>query len=463
MRRAIACLCFCSSWVWVGCSSQEKSESVGPVWRPGTVYTTDRAASLRGMLDLRGLIHAHSVYSHDACDNAPKDDAGNVNLPCLADFRKGLCTTRHDFVFLSDHNESFSSTEYPLTLLYDASQGDQLLERDGKPVANWLACKDQDPPLVIAGTESAAMPVGLEGHVPGTVEERASVYGAATPAAIDTEKAQHAVALAQHTEDWTVDQLVNLPFDGFEMYNLHANAIRGAGAAMGLLSKLAKSPEDLPYPDLVFLPLFSEDPRYLDTWGSVLASGVHRVTTMATDCHQNAFPQIMPDGERIDSYRRMMSWFSNHLLVRPDASGKWGDRELKDALGAGRLYGAFEVMGYPTGFDFHAESSAGIVEMGGEVALSAGPSLVAKKPRVEKADPRAKPPEITLRLLRAKPDGWDVVAETGADLASTPTDPGAYRVEVRMKPRHLLKYLSSYSDLAEQDFVWIYSNPIFVK
>jgi hypothetical protein len=39
---------------------------------------------------------------------------------------------------------------------------------------------------------------------------------------------------------------------------------------------------------------------------------------------------------------------------------------------------------------------------------------------------------------------------------------GAYRAEVRMRPRHLRHLLSSYADLADADFVWIYGNPIYV-
>ena len=57
--------------------------------------------------------------------------------------------------------------------------------------------------------------------------------------------------------------------------------------------------------DLILLGVMSEDPRYLKRWGSVLASGAKRVTTMATDCHRNTFKQLMQDGERVDSYRRI--------------------------------------------------------------------------------------------------------------------------------------------------------------
>ena len=184
---------------------------------------------------------------------------------------------------------------------------------------------------------------------------------------------------------------------------------------------------------------------------------------MATDCHQNTFDDLLPDGERIDSYRRMMGWFSNHLLVTPNADGGFDDLALKQALRAGRLYGAFEVMGFPVGFDFHAESSGTLIEMGSEAALGSGVTLTAKRPHLRNLDPKAPKPEIVVRLLRAKTAGWDTITEVDGDLEQAIQEPGAYRVEVRMKPRHLTQYLSSYVDLAEKSFVWIYSNAIYVK
>jgi len=448
-----------------GCSSDDDASGPSPSgWKPGVVYPTLRDPGARGLLDRRGLIHAHSVYSHDACDGEPRDPVSDaINQPCLDDFRFGLCSSQHDFVMLTDHNESFGRTEYPDTLLFDSSRGDVLLERNGAPVANRLMCPDSHAPLVLAGCESGTMPVGIERHVAATADERGAVYGADTADAIQKEKDVGAVSLLQHTEDWTVDQLADLPIDGFEMYNLHANTILAAGAVLGLLSDLHKAPEELPYSDLAMLPLFSEDDRYVGTWGSVLARGVKRVTTMATDCHQNTFKDILPDGERIDSYRRMMGWFSNHLLVMPDAQGSFGDLELKEALRAGRLYGCFEVLGFPVGFDYHAESGAGVHEMGDSVSLASGATLYVTAPSVEELDPSVTPPALTVPILKAREGGWDTVAEGDSDLSFSPTAAGAYRAEVRMRPRHLQRYLSSYTDLAEKDFVWIYANPIYVE
>jgi hypothetical protein len=434
-----------------------------PPWEPGVVYPSSDALE-RGLLDRRGLIHAHSVYSHDACDNEPRDPVtGELDLACLADFRFGMCKTRHDFVMLTDHDEMFAETSYPDALLYAPDLGDTLLERDSEPVGNWLTCPEEDAAhraLVLAGCEAGTMPVGLDRHVAADAAGRSLVYGAKGPEAIQTLKDNGAVALVAHTEGWSVDELVNLPLDGFEMYNLHANLEGNLGAAVGLITKLS-TPEQLPHSDLVLLPVVTEDPVYLEHWGSVLARGARRVTTMATDCHENVFQQPLPDGERVDSYRRMMLWFSNHLLVTPTADGGFDDRSLKDALRAGRLYGAFELLGYPAGFEFTGLDGGEVREMGSELSMSRGAELHVRLPTVRGLDAARQPPR-TLRLLRAKDAGWDVIAEGDTDLSVNVDQPGAYRAEVRMVPTHLEPYLSSYADLAQREFVWIYSNAIYV-
>jgi hypothetical protein len=195
----------------------------------------------------------------------------------------------------------------------------------------------------------------------------------------------------------------------------------------------------------------------------VLATGARRLTTIGTDCHQNTLAKPLPDGERMDSYRRMMLWMSNHLLVRPSADGGWGDVELKAALSGSRLYGVFELLGYPQGFDYHASGASGVSEMGESAKLADGAELRVVLPRVRALDTRSEPPLITARLLRAREGGWDLIAEAAGDLAHSPTEPGAYRAEIRIRPRHLTAWLSSFDALAEADFVWIYSNAIYVE
>jgi hypothetical protein len=434
----------------------------GSPWQPGVVYRSSTGPNARGLLDLKGLIHAHSVYSHDACDDEPRDAADAIREDCFADFRRGLCQTAHDFAFMTDHTESFARTEFPDVLLYRPDQGDELLERAGAPVASWLACPDAPPALILAGNEGALMPVGLERHVEPEIEQRKAIYGGTGAPQIEALKAAGAIVLAQHTENWSAEQLATLPFGGFEMYNLHANVISGAAGLLALLGKLG-APELLPHPDLTLLPIVNEDARYLERWGSVLAGGARRVTTIGTDCHQNALRQELPDGERMDSYRRMMLWMSNHLLVQPRSDGGWGDVELKEALSAARLYGAFELLGQPQGFDYYGIGASGVVEMGQSATLSDAVELRVVMPRVRELDPRSEPPLITTRLLRARVGGWDPIAEATDDLVFSPAEPGAYRAEIRIRPRHLTQWLSSFQQLAEQDFVWIYSNAIYIE
>ncbi|MBI3179493.1 MAG: hypothetical protein HYZ27_07505, partial [Deltaproteobacteria bacterium] len=147
------------------------------------------------------------------------------------------------------------------------------------------------------------------------------------------------------------------------------------------------------------------------------------------------------------------------------ASGAWDDRQLKDALRRGQVYGAFEVFGYPEGFDSYAETSTGIVEMGGEIALASEPTLVAVAPTLINLDPDAEPPVITVRLLLARAGGtWEEVKRGKGEIRHLPSEAGAYRVEVRILPLHLREYLAIYTDAAlAQDHVWIYANAIYVR
>jgi len=158
-----------------------------------------------------------------------------------------------------------------------------------------------------------------------------------------------------------------------------------------------------------------------------------------------------------------MSWFSNHLLVRPKVGGDWDDVELKEALRSGRLYGTFDVMGYPADFDYYALEGGTTREMGEEASLAAGVTLHITMPRLQDLSTEAEPPVLSARVLRATEDGsWKVVGEGDGDLDITLEEPGAYRAEVRIEPRHLAYYLNDYVELATTDFPWIYSNAIYV-
>jgi hypothetical protein len=461
-----------------GCGEAPRAEPVAG-WVPGVALESVAGPNARGLIDVRGLVHAHSVFSHDACDDAPRDEqTGALNASCLEDFRRGVCQARHDFVMLTDHAAHFKEYEFPEVLLHQPEHGDELVMRGGDPVANWAGCEDlasatpenraawSGRTLLMAGSETGPMPVGLERHLGTTADERDAAYQTKSAAAVDALHQVGAVVLAAHTEDWSPDELLALGLDGFEMYNLHANAILGAGGVFQV-AKYASDPEASITPDLALLPIVGEDHRYLERWGSVLARGGHPVTTMGTDCHRNSFPMLLSDGERIDSYRRMMMWFSNHVFVQPAADGTWDDKALKGGFAAARAYGAFEVFGYPGGFDFRAEAGSTVYEMGQDVALSQAPELIVSRPHLRELAPSAEPPELRLRLLRAIEGGFEVAfeesaADTASELRFKPTKAGAYRAEVRIRPTHLRGKLGAFADLADAEFVWIYANAIHI-
>jgi hypothetical protein len=451
----VLCLLPFAAVAWA-CSEAAPPEAT-PVWRPGFLLPSDPAQARRGMLDLRGLIHAHSPFSHDACDGEPLID-GEPDPVCMADLRRALCQVQHDYVMFTDHDDSGSDTPFVDLLLHQPDRGDILVERGAGPVASWAGCPNsQGRTLVMAGMEASLMPVGLERHIERRFDR------SPTAEAVEAFKAAGAVVLLQHTEDWSVDQIVDLGVDGFEMFNLHANTIQAANSVLEMVLRVAEGRPGLPHPDLLLVPWVSEDPRYLERWSQTLARGVRRVGTMGTDCHRNTFDAILSDGERVDSYRRMMLSFSNHLLVRPEADGSWDDRHLKEALRSGRLYGVFEMLGYAQGFDYYAQAD-GIFEMGDEVALEDAPELWVQQPVVRQLDLLQEAPLLSTRIVRATSDTWVEVAQSSGDLRYRPTEPGAYRAEVRMRPRHLRTALADYDQRStEGDLVWVYANPIYVR
>jgi hypothetical protein len=453
-----------------GCAKPEAPPDDGPpAWSPGVVFGAEGGVA-RGFQDVRGLIHAHSVYSHDACDGAPVLDDGSYDPVCFDDFRRGLCQSGHDFVFLTDHSDRFDDSEFPDVLLYRPDLGDRLLERGGGPVANSIPCDDGRRVLVMAGSENGLMPVGIERHVSDDPAERKAVYGPMTDATATALHELGAVILLAHPEEYTVEQLRELPLDGFEMFNLHANTELNAGFALDLLVRANDDDPGLPHPDLLVLAISSEDPRYLERWGRVLAGGKRVLSTLGTDCHRNTFRTILADGERADSYRRMMIAFSNHLRVTAGADGVVDDLDLKDALRRGRVWGAFEVMGYPVGFDATATKDGLTYELGDDVPV--GATIHVQAPRVRGLDPAVEPPRIVTRVLRAVDavEGFVEVGTTeGRTLDVVADEAGAYRVEVRMLPWHLrdelvdeARRVLDEADRAGVDHPWIYANPFYV-
>lgn len=428
----------------------------GRFYHPFEVLPTSEIPAPDGWQLRRGILHAHSIYSHDACDDEPF--VGDVrNEECFHQLRAAVCEDAQDFLFLTDHAATFADHEFPDVLLFEP--GDTLIERDGLPVANRIPCGDGREVIVCAGTETGTMPIGLERHVGDTPAERRAAYEDVSAAGVQAFRDAGALAFVQHTEDWDVEVLRSLGLDGIEIYNLHHNLEADLGTVVNLVIDLRTRPWRVPIPELGLAAFLLENETDLATWSTLLGEG-RKTGILATDVHRNTFDGLSTDGERLDSYRRLMHWFANYVLLPP---GEVDDRSLKEAIRRGRLYGSFDVFGYPIGFDFFAEAGATRYEMGDEVPAAPAPTLRLVLPAVHHLDPAGPQPAIRGRILRAAAGGtWEEVAAGVEDLSYVVAAEGVYRAEVRITPEHLRPWLGLRADLYVVERPWIYANPIYV-
>lgn len=429
-------------------------------WDPGQPDIA--GCSVRGLREYRAILHLHSHHSHDACDGEPQP-GGVPDEACLKDLRDALCVTRIDLAFLTDH-PSYATDATLEQLLVMRGADEPVIGPGGTPIASWLVCDSGHRVLVMPGIESAEMmPMGLEAHVP-------EAYGVSSPASFQQIKDAGALAWVAHTESRDVAELATLGLDGLEFYQLHANldpdireqylGLDPGGFVVGSAPFFVGA-QKLPVPDLASLGfLVPNEPSIvaLETLGQSL-----RLTISAgTDAHQNVFKTKASDGERIDSYRRMIRWFNNRVRL----SGELTPAAAKAALRAGSNHIVFEAFGNPIDFDFVARQGDAVTEMGAEVTLAGGLTLAAALPRLDPRSPQgAVAPELEGRLYRATGDGRELLkswSEGAIELAAP--GPGVYRVEVWMTPRQLAPYLGEIAgDYVETPVPWIYSGAIFVR
>ncbi len=467
----------------------------------------------------RGVMHVHSVFSHDACDNDPLP-GGLRNQPCWNELRAAVCSVRLDFVGLTDHPAHMK--EHPMAdeLLYDGSKGDQLVLENGIVAGNHLRCDDGHLVLITEGFEAEhTLPIGLSSQ-PATDAEYGDILDARPIADVQHMvgqlKAHGAVISSAHSEETNVSAatLIASGVDAMEWYNPHGNfktifgdqsgTSIGLGAleALNLLGKISPfmtGSSSGAHPDLVLLVLLPHWPQAgFDKWREVQRS--RTVTGMlGSDVHQNVSIKplctgsltvpcqlaaagspnkqkalallisggliIMADGRRLDAYERIFRWLENRMLVTD-----YTPQGIKDALRAGRNYGLFSIFGEPVGFRFSGRQGSTALEMG---ASARGPvSLTFRVPSA--AGPLTGAPisaaDGTKVLVRASlylttASETRLVQEThmlGETITFSASEPGAYHLEVWTKPKHLVAALGSEAGLADTEYLWLITTPIRV-
>jgi hypothetical protein len=436
-----------------------------PPW-PRTLPATDSLGTVRGLRVMRAIIHAHSPLSHDACDGEGFADGMLLDEPCLENLRASVCALRLDALNLTDHAEHLFEVTHEAKFWKRPGDVEERTDTGELAAVRW-DCGDGTNVLVTVGTENALMPVGLVRHPVDSTDRDvlAAAYRANGPDAVARFREAGGLVFVAHTEGRELDELRALGMDGIEIYNIHANVdpdIRveflGLGAADYLMNVLAfTSPTSRLAPDLAFLGFFEENQNDLDKWDTLLAEGYQVTGINGCDAHENTFPQRMRDGERVDSYRRMMRWATMHLRV-PEATLA----AQREALDAGRGYVAFEVFGTPVGFDFHAEEASGTTHEMGEFAPP-GTTLRVTRPSLSPDVPDAALALVSMRIVKSAAGGGVEVAQgTGETLEFVATEPGVYRAEVRIVPEHTRPYLGRLADTLIREHAWVYANPIYV-
>ncbi len=422
--------------IFAGCTSKATAPTASPDVQADVpaaqpdVTSADVAAAgpptpaARGLAWSRNVVHIHSAFSHDACDNWITDHDGDVNQTCLLQLREGLCESGLDVAFMTDHPGRMKDHTFDELLFIHPELGDTPIGPAGQHHGNVIHCPksatmpahDLVTTVGYEGTHDLA--VGLHGHFANQDLEGTSfadlgslAEGKAAVAAIHEMKGLSLIAHSEE-DDISVQRLVDLGIDGMEVYNTHANfktivgvSSKGATGNIGrvlLLDKLLGPVGTTPHPDLALMVMLDVQPEQAFLkWQAVNAQ--RRVTAViGNDVHQNvvipAFckpmegsiceglqedyphltkllaaggPIILADGKRIDHYTRLLRWVSNHTLLPVNTAVTERAEATKTAIRDGQTWAVFDALGHPEGMDWVAQDKATgkWVEAGGTVPL----------------------------------------------------------------------------------------------
>lgn len=431
-------------------------------WNKELPPTSELYSAQRGLILARTQIHLHTPYSWDACDI-------DKNV-CFENLRAALCMNRVDAAFLTDHPNNMAYQEFSNLLLH--SEQDTGVLKDSEIIANQITCPNSHQAILSAGFENQLMTVGMSHHIDPDPNIRLELYQKATPEIVQRLQTEtDALVIIPHTESRELDLLKSLGMNGIEVYNIHANVspiIRhdflGFDYFKGLIDIITYwiDPYSSQETDLAFLPFLQVSPVYSQKWASLIAANKSILGVGGTDAHQNLLPGKANDGDKIDSYRRMTRWLNNYLFVKEK-----NIIELKSALKNGRNWIVFEGLGSPVQFDYYAHSETSIAELGDTLSLNSKKvTLHASLPFLHKMTPQSQEkPSISIKLIRVNQDGsqTEVLNTQNSPLDYEASEPGAYRIEVGITPKHFSSFISYKNELLNQEYPWIITNHIFLK
>lgn len=232
--------------------------------------------------------------------------------------------------------------------------------------------------------------------------------------------------------------------DGFELWNQKSLTNRAwAESKLSVIWSLLIYPFN---PRLSLLRLYTEpsdEVALLDK----LSTQRKVVIYAGTEASARAIP-LANYLVRFPSYKRTFEVMSNHIMLKSELTGSFNSDRVKvfNALKNGNSYLALDMLGDPKGFVATIDEENRSHLMGSEVKLAKNMVLKVKLP--------AKPKDFfEIVILR----NGEAIAKINEPEANLPiTQPGTYRVQVRVSPMLPLPD-------AKKWISWIYTNPFYVK
>jgi hypothetical protein len=464
---------------------EKELEGTPPMW------------SKRGLSEYRAIVHLHSAFSHDACDEMGLDDLGKPNQSCVDRMKAALCKERIDVAFMTDHPSFLRDQSYTDLLYVDELAGDALVLGDsGAPRGAIFPCPNSEHQVfLVPGFEGThTMPIGLHTHLP---EELYSVsFTLDTPEEslfTLTEAVREAGGLVTiaHSEQTDIDAATIAAHDvsAMEIYNFHANfnEVLGDNLAAMIVELdpfLGPKGDEIPGDLAALLMLGNYPEAALEKWHDVQRS--RRITAIAgSDVHENVLipalcaeldcsdlaedypylaeflktggPLKLKDGQRIDAYERVFRWVNNRVRIHADGDPT---TEVQEGLAEARNIVVFGLLGSSDSMDFVGELSEGAVyrEIGDTAPV--GSRLWVRTPEIpegaklEATVYRIGPEELEPVFTTEKADTWSEVETKSA---------GPHYLEVRMTPHHLKAPLRGAASLADKSYRWIVTNPVYIE
>lgn len=240
---------------------------------------------------------------------------------------------------------------------------------------------------------------------------------------------------------WSGDLPTGL--DGFELLNAKSTSTRAweASKASTIWSLLT-----YPFnPRLAFLRLFTEPTEEIE-----LFDRLSRERAIVGFAGAEASARAIPLANyliKFPSYQRSFEFMTNHVLLKSELTGNAaGDRaKIFSALKKGQFYLCLELLGDPKGFNAWIDDKGRMQTIGSRVKWTKGMILSVRLP--------AKPSSFFEIVLYKNGSRHETFNTTEAEFKIT--EPGVYRVQVRLSPYFPLPD-------AKRWITWIYTNNFYV-